>query len=127
MKVTNAINYCTVISSFGTYTVGNTISNNVYRTLSNENKDNCVSKYITLGFDPNDLLIDTTNKLTDTGSYTTTTVGGISYINGLTIPIAPLSTVAIKFYKIDTTENYTYPLENVTSAITVTITDPGPL
>ena len=125
MTVTNAINFCTVISNFGTYTVGNTISNNVYRTLSAENKAKCVSQYVNLSFNPNNLIIDTTNKLTDTSPYTTTTLGGVAYINGITFPIAPMSTIAVKFYKKDTTRNYTYPLENVTSEITVTITDPS--
>lgn len=124
MKVTNAINYCTVISSFGTYTVGNTIPNNVYRTLSATDKPKCVSKNITLSFNPNTLLIDTTNSLIDSGTYTTTTINSVSYINQLTYPIAPMSTVAIKFYKIDTANNYTYPLENASSVISVSISDP---
>lgn len=124
LKITNAISYCTVVTAFDTYSVGDTIDNKIYRTLSDTNKAKCISQNITLNFNPNNLLIDTTNDITNTGSYSTTTIDGISYINQLSFPIIPVSTTAIKFYKTDTTANYTYPLENSTSIITVNIADP---
>jgi len=119
-KVTNAITYCTVIEAFGDYAIDDLIDNNVYRTLSDANKAKCVGESITISFDPNDLLLDTTDRIIDSSTYDTTIISNVSYIDELTFYVEPVSTVAIKFYKIDTTDNYTYPITNNTSIITVT-------
>ena len=123
LKITNAISYCEVVTAFGNYSVGDTIDNSIYRTLG-ANKSKCVSQVIGLSFDPTELLLDTTSNVVDQSTYTTTTVSGVDYISSLTFNISPVSTTAIKFYKIDATEDYTYPFENSTSIIGVTITDP---
>jgi hypothetical protein len=123
LKVTNDIDYCTVINAFGSYTPGNLISDSVYRTLSESNKHNCVSQYISLSFNPNQLLLDNTSNVMDNATYNTTTIGGINYINSLNFAIAPNSTIAIKFYKIDMTANYTYNGTG-TSVITVSASSP---
>ena len=124
LKVTSAISYCTVTEAFGNYAVGATIDNSVYRTLSKANKNKCASKRITLGFNVANLLLDTTSNIIDISTYTTTTVGGVDYINSLTFGIGPVSTVAIKFYKVDPTQNYTYPIVNNSSIVNVTINNP---
>jgi len=124
LKVTNAISYCKVVTAFGNYAVNAQIDNEVYRTLDPADKPKCVSQIINLHFDPNDLLLDTTDRLIDQSTYSNTTIGGVSYINDLTFNIAPVNTVAIKFYKVDPTIDYTYPITNNTSAVTVTISDP---
>lgn len=124
LKITSAVNYCTVIEAFDSYSVGATISNNVYRSLSDVNKAKCISKRIKLDFDPNVLLLDTTGSILDVSTYSNTTIGGVDYINQLNFNVAPLSTLAIKFYKKDTTRNYTYPIENANSIVTVTVNDP---
>ena len=126
LKVTNAISFCKVMTAFGNYHVNDTIDNTVYRTLSEANKRNCVSQVISLSFDPTVLLLDTTSNIIDESTYTNTTIGGVSYINSLTFNIAPVSTVAIKFYKVNASLNYTYPIVNNTSVVGVTITDPTP-
>jgi len=124
-KVTNAISYCTVISAFRTYQVNYKIDNSVYRTLNDTEKDKCVSQVITLNFNPNDVLLDTTSNIVDKSTYNVTTINGVSYINGLTFNISPASTMAIKFYKINPTLNYTYPIVNNTSIVGVTISNPS--
>ena len=124
LKVTNAISFCKVVTAFGNYTVNTQLDNSVYRTLASVDKPKCVSQIINLQFDPHDLLLDTTDRLIDSSTYSTTTISGVNYINDLTFNIAPVSTVAIKFYKVDPTIDYTYPITNSTSEVTVTISDP---
>ena len=124
LKVTNAISFCTVVTAFGNYRVGDTIDNNIYRTLNVNDKSKCVSQVIALSFSPSILLLDTTSNIVDESTYTTTMINGVSYINSLTFDIAPVSTVAIKFYKVNPSLNYTYPIVNNTSVVGVVISDP---
>ena len=112
LKITNAITYCRVNTAFLTYSVGDLIDNQVYRELDPVYKPNCIGKKVDLTFSPNVLLLDTTDKLIDSSTYTTTTINGTAYINSLSTTIAPISTMAIKFYKVDDTQNYTYPNNN---------------
>lgn len=123
-KVTNAINFCTVTQAFGNYAVGDSISNDVYRRLATVHKPKCVSKVIGLSFSPSNILLDTTSSIIDNSTYTNQTINGVDYINSLTFNIEPLSTVAIKFYKKNTALNYTYPFENSSSIVAVTVNDP---
>ena len=97
-KITNAINYCTVIEAFGDYAVNDLIPNEVYRTLSDANKAKCIGEEITINFNPNTIFIDTTDN---------------------TFTIEPVSTIAIKFYKVNPSANYTYPNGNATSIVGV--------
>lgn len=124
LKVTNAVNFCTVVQAFGDYAVGASIPNNVYRRLAAIDKPKCVSKEIVLNFSPSNILLDTTSSIIDNSTYTTTPISGVAYINSLTFNIEPLSTVAIKFYKKNTALNYTYPSGNNTSIVAVTVNDP---
>ncbi len=121
LKITSAINYCTVIQAFGDYSVGDKIDSVDFRSLSATDKPKCVGEEITLGFNPNVLLLDTTSSIVDSSTYTTTPIGGTDYLNTLTFHINPVSTMAIKFYKVDATQNYTYPIVNNNSIVTVTI------
>ena len=125
LKITNAINFCTVTQAFGNYAVGDSISNDVYRRLAAIDKPKCVSKVIGLSFSPSNILLDTTSNIIDNSTYTNQTINGVDYINSLTFNIESLSTVAIKFYKKNTALNYTYPFENATSIVTVTVSDPS--
>ena len=46
-------------------------------------------------------------------NVTTETINGKNYINGITLPIEAISSVDLRFYKVDTSKDYTYPnLEN---------------
>ncbi len=124
LKVTNAVNFCTVVTAFGDYAVGASIPNDVYRRLDPLDKPKCISKEIVLNFSPSNIILDTTASIIDNSTYTNTTINGIQYINSLTFNIEPLSTVAVKFYKKNTALNYTYPSGNNSSIVTVTVNDP---
>lgn len=118
-KVTNAISYCTVIEAFGDYAVNDLVPNEVYRTLNSTDKAKCVGEDITITFNPNTVFIDTTDNLIDNSTYTVTTISGTDYLNSLSFTIEPVSTIAIKFYKVNPNSNYTYPSGNATSIIGV--------
>lgn len=122
LKITNAINYCIATEDFGDFHTGQEISSEVYRTLSASDKQKCAGKTITLDFNPNTLLLDTTDNILKIATTDTQTIGGIPYIDNLEFNIEPVSTMAIKFYKKTTSNDYTYPITNPTSVITVTIT-----
>lgn len=121
LKITNAITYCTVTEAFGDYAINDEIDINVYKTLNSTDQSKCVGESITIDFDPTKLLLDTTLNMIDSSTYHTTTISGTDYISDMTFYVNPVSTAAIKFYKIDTTKNYTYPIVNAQSVVGVTI------
>ncbi len=123
LKITSAINFCKVTSAFLTYQVNDIISSNTYVTLSPENKLKCASKKIDLSFNPSVILLDTTSNIVDVSTYTTQTISSVDYINSLSFGIGPVSTMAIKFYKVNVSNNYTYPYENSSSVVTVNVHD----
>lgn len=120
LKITNAINYCKVITAFGDYPVDYLLDNSIYRTLSSDDKAKCQGEQITLGFNPNVVVLDTTSNIVNTATLGTTLINGTSYVNSLNFYIEPVSTMAIKFYKAIPANNYTYPVVNGSSIITVT-------
>lgn len=124
LKMTNAVSFCTVTEAFDTYSVGDKIDGSDFINLSDTNKNKCISEYINISFDPNILLVDNTSSILNYATYTTTNIGGVDYINTMRFKIDPSSTLALKFYKINNSNNYTYPIVNNTSAITVSIQDP---
>ena len=124
LKMTNAVSFCTVTEAFDAYSVGDKIDGSDFINLSDTNKNKCISEYINISFDPNILLVDNTSSILNYATYTTTNIGGVDYINTMRFKIDPSSTLALKFYKINNSNNYTYPIVNNTSAITVNIQDP---
>ena len=124
LKIKNDIDYCTVTQDFGDYSVGDILSDMEYRELNILDRNKCISKNISVSFNPSDLLIDNTGKIMDIASYNTTTINSINYINSISFAISPNSTESIKFYKKNITANYTYPNGNNPSIVTVVATDP---
>ena len=124
LKLTNAVSYCTVVEAFDSYSIGDRLDGPDFIALSDTNKSKCVSEYINISFDPNILFVDNTSPILNYSTYTTTDIDGVAYINSMKFKIDPSSTLALKFYKKNTSNNYTYPIENQTSAITVNIEDP---
>jgi len=55
-------------------------------------------------------------------NYTTTTIDGFDYINSVTFNVEAISSAQVKFYKIDATRNYTYPIVNPSSIISFSYT-----
>jgi len=124
LKIINDIDYCTVTTAFGNYTVGAHISDSAYRSLIPENQAKCISQYIDISFNPQNFLLDNTSSIIERSTYTTTPISGINYINTLRFAISPNSTIAIKFYKNNPTIDNTYPIVNNTSVISVIASDP---
>ena len=91
--------------------------------MSAENKAKCKSALITLSFNPNDVVLDMTSEyFQNATNYTTTTINGNEYINSVTFNVEAISSAQVKFYKIDASRNYTYPITNNSSIINFSYT-----
>lgn len=121
LNITNTISYYKVKEAFDSYAVGDKVDVDTYLTLSDDKKSKCYSAQITLSFDPNVVTLDMTNKnYLNATNITTTTINGSSYINGITFNMEPISSAVVRFYKANSSADYTYPITNSTSIITVT-------
>lgn len=119
-KITNSLDTYKVISAFGEYSVGDIITMDEYLKLSAENKTKCASAVITLTFDPASVILDTTSDIIKTATYQTTKYNNIDYISSITFNIDVMTSNEIRFYKIDSSKNYTYPIINNSSVISFT-------
>lgn len=82
------------------------------------------STIVTLEFDPNELRIDTNDEVyinRDDTLTETTSIDGKSYVKKFVFELQAETTRYVKFYKVDKTQNYTYPGVQATSSIKVTI------
>ena len=122
-KITNAINFCTVRTAFGNYAVGDLIDVSTYRALNATDRANCVGKNIELTFNPNVVILDTTDNIMKRATYHQRDINGTLFVDQLNFQIEPVSTTAIKFYKANKNLNYTYPIVTSQSIIGVSITD----
>lgn len=78
----------------------------------------------TLEFDPTKLRIDSNDELyinRDESETETITIDGKQYVKKVVLDIEAETTQYVKFYKVDKTQNYTYPGVQATSPIRVTI------
>src|SRR5574344_537112 len=107
--ITNALNSYRVMTAFGTHAVGDLISSDDYILLSDADKANCASVIVTLSFDPNKVIVDSTSSLVSESTTTTTSINNINYINSMTFKVDALSSNKLRFYKTDKMQNYTYP------------------
>ena len=107
--ITNALDQYKVLEAFDNYSVGNIISSETYLALSDTNKAKCASAIVTLSFDPNKIILDTTTNILKTATTTTTNVGGVDYISSITFKVEAVSSNIIRFYKKDKTLDHTYP------------------
>lgn len=122
LNITNTLSYYKVQEAFGTYRVGDKIDIDTYIALSDADKNKCYSALITLKFDPNIVLLDMTNtNYLNATNVTTKRINGSNYLNGLTFKVEPISSTVVRFYKVDVTKDYTYPITNATSIISVEI------
>ena len=118
-NITNTLDYYLVDEAFDTYQVGDKINVDTYLTLTDDQKNKCTSALITLTFDPTIVALDMTSpaylkKINET----LTTINNYQYVNSITFKIDAISSEVVKFYKVDTSQNYTYPITNPTSIIT---------
>ena len=116
-NITNVIDKYTVIKEFDNYKVGDVISISTYKNLSDSNKKNCISAIITLEFDPNKVVVDTTSNIINNSEITNTFVNRVSYVSKIKFNVEATSSTSIRFYKKDKSIDYTYPYVNDTSII----------
>lgn len=120
LNITNTLDYYIVKQSFDRYSVGQRINIDTYLSLSDANKEKCSSAKVSLDFDPTVTILDMTNEayLNRTTS-SSTGIGGYTYIDGFDFKIDALTSAVVRFYKADTTLDYTYPFTNPSSIIDV--------
>ena len=112
-KITNTLNYYRVVTAFGDYLPSRVLEEEVYNNLSDSDKAKCTSALINLTFNPNIILVDVTSDFYENAySNTTQLIDNKEYINGITFGMEPVSSMIIRFYKVDASNNYTYPSVN---------------
>ncbi|MDO5555536.1 MAG: hypothetical protein Q4G09_02460 [Clostridia bacterium] len=120
LNITNTIPFYKVSQAFDTYQVGNTISIPNYLLLSPENKAKCYSAWVTLTFEPEDVVLDMTNNAYLNSTQIVETIyNHYNYIKSVSFKIDAQSSQSVRFYKNDQTQDYTYPIVNNNSIITV--------
>ena len=121
LRLTNTLSYYIVDQAFDGYTQGQKIDSDTYLGLSEENKKNCYSSMVTMKFDPTKILIDMTNEMFEKATnINRTTINGKTYISEITISVDAISSVDIRFYKVDVSQDYTYPKGNNSPIVTIT-------
>ena len=120
VRITNTLDYYTVNQNITGHNAGTQISIEDYLALSNTDKEKCSSSIITLTYNPQVVLLDMTSEAyQEAVNITTQVINGYNYVNSISFKIDALSSKMIKYYKIDTTQNYTYPIVNNSSIIGV--------
>ena len=117
-KITNALDTYKVVTAFSGHNVGDTLTTAEYLALSPQNQANCASVVITLTFDPQYVLLDTTSDIMKNATYSVSQYQGVDYISSITFNIDALTSMDIRFYKRNSSLNYTYPITNNTSIVT---------
>lgn len=118
LSVTNSTDFYVVKENFGDYVVNQRIDSQIYMGLSEEQKSKCALPLITLSFNPLVTILDmTSSAFLNAENYTTTRIGNYDYVNSISFRINLESSETIKFYKADTTHDYTYPIINDTSVV----------
>lgn len=120
VSVTNALTYYTVKEAFGSYQIGDQIDSYVYKALPDNEKAKCNSALITLEFDPDDIILDITSSILNKSITEEQTINGIPYVKKITFPMDAMSSIEVRFYKVDYTKNYTYPFDNIESIVSFT-------
>lgn len=121
LRITNTLSYYIVDNPFDNYVSGQKIDTDTYLSLTDENKNKCYSSIVTINFDPRKILLDVTNEnYVNAKNIKTTTINQYTYINSITIGIDAISSVDIRFYKVDVSKNYTYPNIDNVSIVNVT-------
>ena len=118
--ITNTLDYYKVLTPFGSHNQNDKIDISEYLSLSSEDKKKCASAVITLSFSPNVLRLDMTNEAFLQSITTSTSImsDGYDYLNSVTFGVDALSSTSVRFYKLNTSNNYTYPFVTSTPIVT---------
>ena len=119
-KITNAQDTYKVITAFGNHPVGELLTTSEYLALTTAEKANCASALVTLSFNPAYVILDTTSDIMKNATYSTTTYNGVAYISSITFKVDVMTSMDIRFYKRNRSQNYTYPITNPSPIITFT-------
>lgn len=120
LRMTNTLSYYIVKEAFGDYNAKDKIDGDTYLALSDEEKAKCYSSIVKIDFDPNEVLIDITSEsYQNATNITTVSIGGKNYINSITLSIDAISSADLRFYKVDTSKDYTYPNQQNDSVVSV--------
>ena len=113
LRITNTLDYYIVDEAFGAYEQGREITINEYLALSDADKKKCHSMIISLKFDPNVIVMDTTSNLyllaEDSGDAEYSSKDGYNYVTSVKFNIDAEESKVVKFYKINAEKDYTYP------------------
>lgn len=121
LRLTNTLSYYTVKEAFDTYSVGDKINDDIYMSLTEDKKNKCYSSIVTISFEPQKILLDlTSDAYKKATNIQYTTIDGINYVNNITINMDAISSENLRFYKVDTSQDYTYPNDNNNSVVTIT-------
>lgn len=117
-RITNSLDYYMVNEAFGDYSVGSRIDRITYMNLSDLDKSKCTSALITLSFDPEYVILDmTSNAYLNAQSVDTIEIDGYNYVNEISFKMDSESSESVRFYKADSSEDYTYPFTNTNSIV----------
>lgn len=120
LNMTNTLSYYIIEEAFDSYAIGEKITSQTYLSLSEEKKQKCYSSKVTLTFDPNYVLFDmTSDSYLNYLTITNTTKNSYNYINSISFKVEASSSATVRFYKMNETEDYTYPNNNNQSIINV--------
>ncbi len=119
-NITNTLDYYKVFQAFTGHAVNDRLEISEYLALPAADKTKCAAALITLTFDPSLFRLDMTNEayLHNVRTTTRRMSDGYDYINSVTFRTDALSSTSVRFYKLNTNNNYSYPYVNQTSAIT---------
>lgn len=128
VQITNSMSYYLVKTAFGNYGVDDKIDSDTYNSLSDAEKKNCYSADIRLHFDQKtingnpkmvsmDMSDHTFMNLTDSNigydnsvtSNETNDGTKYTYVNEINFSVKPLTSVNIRFYKVDPSKDYSFP------------------
>ena len=112
------LDYYIADETIGSIQAGSSFTIQEYLALTDEEKEKCHSMLVTLEFEPETLRLDTTSGVylvadkTNDVTYETITKNGESYeyVNKIQFKMEAEESKVIKFYKVNASENNTYPL-----------------
>lgn len=127
VRITNTLDYYIVDQAFGGYAPNSRITIAEYLALPDADKAKCHSMIITIGFDPNKIVMDTTSNVyliaDSNGDTTYIDKNNYNYVNSIKFKIDAEESKIVKFYKIDASKDYSYPFgENPEQVVNVSYT-----
>ena len=121
VAITNTLDYYIARETYDKYEKGTKIDINTYLGLPDSEKQYFASSIVTIDFSPLEALLDMTSSAhLDAVKTNTTVIDNNNYINNVSFKVDALSSYRVKFYKVDSNKDYTYPFENNESIVDVT-------